>query len=63
MRTFGADFPLATRTRTDTFSVGSTLNAHAGQWQLTGTLDASHADSTTRIDRRIVGGNGTALQA
>jgi hypothetical protein len=63
VRTFGADFPLATRTRTDTFSVGSTLNAHAGQWQLTGTLDASHADSTTRIDRRIVGGNGTALQS
>jgi hypothetical protein len=62
-RTFGADFPLATRTRTDTFSVGSTLNAHAGQWQLTGTLDASHADSTTRIDKRILATPGSDLQA
>jgi hypothetical protein len=53
VRTFGADFPLASRTRTDTFSFGSTLNAHAGGWQLTGTLDASHADNTTRIDRRV----------
>ncbi len=52
LRTFGADFPLARRTRTDTFSFGSTLNAHAGDWQLTGTVDASHADSTSKIDRR-----------
>lgn len=63
LRTFGADFPLARRTRTDTFSFGSTLNAHAGDWQLTGTLDASHADSTTKIDRRIPTGAGTDLQA
>jgi hypothetical protein len=62
LRTFGADFPLATNTRTDTFSFGSTLNAHAGQWQLTGTLDASHADSTTKIDRRITPGNNADLQ-
>lgn len=53
LRTFGTDFPLARRTRTDTFSFGSTLNAHAGDWQLTGTLDASHADSTSKIDRRV----------
>jgi hypothetical protein len=46
LRTFGTDFPLARRTRTDTFSFGSTLNAHAGDWQLTGTVDASRADST-----------------
>jgi hypothetical protein len=52
LRTFGTDFPLARRTRTDTFSFGSTLNAHAGDWQLTGTVDASHADSTSKIDRR-----------
>lgn len=53
LRTFGTDFPLARRTRTDTLSFGSTLNAHAGDWQLTGTLDASHADSTSKIDRRV----------
>ena len=52
LRTFGTDFPLARRTRTDTVSFGSTLNAHAGDWQLTGTVDASHADSTSKIDRR-----------
>jgi hypothetical protein len=52
LRTFGTDFPLARRTRTDTFSFGSTLNAHAGDWQLTGTVDASRADSTSKIDRR-----------
>ncbi|MXP41508.1 hypothetical protein GRI75_07610 [Altererythrobacter soli] len=52
LRIFGADNPLTRRTRTDTFSFGSTLNARAGDWQLTGTIDASHADSTSRIDRR-----------
>ena len=52
LRTFGTDFPLARRTRTDTVSFGSTLNAHAGDWQLTGTVDANHADSTSKIDRR-----------
>jgi hypothetical protein len=52
LRTFGTDFPLARRTRTDTFSFGSTLNAHAGSWQLTGTIDASHADSTSKIDQQ-----------
>jgi hypothetical protein len=62
VRTFGADFPLATRTQTDTYSFGSTLNAHAGTWQLTGTIDASHADATTKIDRRILAGPGTPLQ-
>ncbi|MGZ3233324.1 MAG: hypothetical protein ACXU7O_01330 [Croceibacterium sp.] len=60
LRTFGTDFPLASRTRTDTFSFGSTLNAHAGDWQLTGTIDASHADSTSKIDRRA---DTTALVA
>lgn len=52
LRIFGSEDPLTRRTRTDTFSFGSTLNARAGDWQLTGTLDASHADSTSRIDRR-----------
>jgi hypothetical protein len=53
LRTFGNEFPLARRTRTDTYSFGSTLNTHAGDWQLTGTVDASLADNTSRIDRRV----------
>jgi hypothetical protein len=52
LRIFGADNPLTRRTRTDTFSFGSTLNARAGDWQLTGTVDASHADNESNIDRR-----------
>ena len=60
LRTFGTDFPLASRTRTDTYSFGSTLNAHAGDWQLTGTIDASHADNTSKIDRQA---DTTALAA
>lgn len=52
LRIFGADNPLTRRTRTDTFSFGSTLNVRAGDWQLTGTLDASHADNESKIDRR-----------
>jgi len=62
LRTFGTDFPLAARTRTDTYSFGSTLNARTGSWQLTGTVDASHVDSTSKIDRRVPTGTGTALQ-
>jgi hypothetical protein len=52
LRIFGAANPLTRRTRTDTFSFGSTLNARAGDWQLTGTVDASHADNESKIDRR-----------
>ncbi|OJW63051.1 MAG: hypothetical protein BGO57_09010 [Sphingomonadales bacterium 63-6] len=51
LRTYGEDDPLARRGRTETMSVGSTLNAPMGDWQLTGTLDASRARSTTEIDR------------
>ncbi|WP_235913304.1 porin family protein [Croceibacterium salegens] len=52
LRIFGADDPLARRSRTDNAAMGATLNANAGDWQLTGTLDASRNDSTTKIDRR-----------
>lgn len=52
VRIFGADDPLTRRSRTDTFSLGTTLNARAGGWQLTGTLDANHAISKSWIDRR-----------
>jgi len=53
LRTFGTDFPLARRTRTDTYSFGSTLNTHAGDWQLTGTVDASYTDNTSKIDEQL----------
>ncbi len=43
--------PLARTTRSDTASFGSTLNVRAGEWQLTGTVDASHSNSDTTIDR------------
>ncbi|KPL67009.1 hypothetical protein SZ64_02215 [Erythrobacter sp. SG61-1L] len=51
LRTYGEDDPLARRSRTETVSFGSTLNAPLGDWQLTGTIDASRARSTTEIDR------------
>lgn len=60
LRTYGTNFPLASHTRTDTYSFGSTLNAHAGDWQLTGTVDASYADNTSKFDRQA---DASALQA
>lgn len=51
LRTLGPNDPLEVRNRTDTFSLGSTLNVPLGDWQLTGTLDASHVKSHSEIDR------------
>ncbi|MGX7894747.1 hypothetical protein [Tsuneonella sp. HG222] len=52
LRLFGAEDPLSRRSRSDTYSLGATLNTRAGDWQLTGTVDANHGDSETRIDRQ-----------
>ena len=52
LRTFGADDPLRRRNTTTTYSLGSTLNAPLGNWQFTGTIDASHATAECLIDRR-----------
>ena len=52
LRTLGPYDPIEVRNRSDTYSLGSTLNAPLGGWQLTGTIDASHVDSRSRIDRR-----------
>jgi hypothetical protein len=52
LRIFGADDPLTRATRNDSAALGATVNARAGDWQLTGTIDASHSDSRSRIDRR-----------
>ncbi len=60
LRIFGTDDPLARRSRTDNAALGATLNANAGDWQLTATLDASRNDTTTKIDRRA---DTAALQA
>lgn len=51
IRTFGD--PLARRTRTDTAQGGVTLGKGLGNWQLTATLDASHAVANATIRRRV----------
>ncbi|WP_241233669.1 hypothetical protein [Altericroceibacterium xinjiangense] len=51
LRSFGD--PLERWARTDTLAAGATLNTYAGDWQLTGTVDASHARLVNRIDRRV----------
>jgi hypothetical protein len=60
LRTFGADDPLSVETRSNTYAIGSALNAPLGDWQLTATADASRIDSRSRIDRRA---DTTALVA
>ncbi len=50
VRTFGA--PLARRTRTETAEAGVAFGKGLGNWQLTTTLDGSHAVSDTAIDQR-----------
>ena len=43
---------LTRTTRTDTLQAGGTYNKALDGWQLTATVDGSHAETTTRIDRR-----------
>jgi hypothetical protein len=44
--------PLTTRTRSTTLEGGLTLNKPISGWRLTATLDASHADTVTQVDRK-----------
>ncbi len=44
--------PLARMTRTDTLNAGASLNKPVGAWQLSATLDSSHAVTTTHSDDR-----------
>ncbi|MDE2597522.1 MAG: TonB-dependent receptor [Sphingomonadales bacterium] len=44
--------PLERRSSTDTGQAGLSFNKPLGRWQLTATLDGSHAETTTWIDRR-----------
>ncbi|MEO0063192.1 MAG: hypothetical protein RLZZ08_1752, partial [Pseudomonadota bacterium] len=53
-RTFGQDDPLKVDSRTTTWSAGSTLNMPIGSFQMTTTVDGSHASATSLIDRRAV---------
>ncbi|MBD3729122.1 MAG: TonB-dependent receptor [Sphingomonadales bacterium] len=46
------DDPLARRTTSTTLALGSTLNKGIGDWQMTATVDATHVETTTLIDRR-----------
>jgi len=48
--------PLARTNRSDTFETGLGFNKPLGGWQLTATLDASHTDSETHVDRRDASG-------
>lgn len=52
LRTLGEDDPLTVDRRSTTYSFGSTLNTGLGDWQITGTVDASRAETRSRIDRR-----------
>jgi iron complex outermembrane receptor protein len=51
LRTLNSDDPIEVRSRTDTYSLGSTLNLPLGDWQLTGTVDANFAKDRSQIDR------------
>jgi len=53
VRTLGANGPLEVRSRTETYSFGSTLNSSLGGWQITGTVDANHVENRSQIDRRV----------
>lgn len=44
--------PLERRSRTTTVQGGGGINTFLGLWQLTSTVDANHAETTTLIDRR-----------
>jgi hypothetical protein len=50
-RTFNADDPLTVDSRTDTFSLGTTLNTNISDWQITGTADGSLAKSRSISER------------
>lgn len=62
LRSFNIDDPLTVHSRTNTYSLGSTLNMPLGRWQMTATLDGSHAESRSRTQRRLSPANSPALQ-
>lgn len=60
LRTFGAEDPLKVDSRTTTYAAGGTLNMPVGTFQMTATVDGSHAAARSLIDRRA---DTTALRA
>ncbi|MBS0480668.1 MAG: TonB-dependent receptor [Proteobacteria bacterium] len=54
------DAPLQRVSHVTTFATGAGLNTFLGKWQLSATADASHAESTTRIDQYAGTGFDTA---
>ncbi|WP_199857686.1 TonB-dependent receptor plug domain-containing protein [Erythrobacter sp. EC-HK427] len=52
-RSFNAIDPLAVDRRTDSYSTAATLNTNLGDWQVTGTVDATLADARTQTQARI----------
>jgi len=60
LRTFNEADPLTVDRRGETYSAGGALNFGLGDWQLTGTIDASRNDSTSITQRRA---NTAELQA
>ena len=52
--------PLARATKTTSLQGGAGLNRRLGEWQLSATLDGTHSQSDTRIDRRDGSGFDTA---
>ena len=52
LRAFNADNPLTLDTRSQNYSVGSTVNVRAGDWEITGTLDGTYANTDTRTQQR-----------
>jgi len=54
--------PLARRVGGDRFEAGLGYNKPLGDWQLSVTLDAAHADTITRVDRRLTQAQAQDLQ-
>ncbi len=52
LRSFNPEAPLTVNSRTETYSVGTTLNMPLGKWQMTATLDGSRSDARSLIRQR-----------
>ncbi len=53
LRAFNADDPLTVDSRSENYSVGSTLNLRAGDWEVTGTLDGTYSDTVSRTQQGV----------
>ncbi len=53
LRAFNEDDPLTVDSRSENYSVGSTLNLRAGDWEVTGTLDGTYSDTVSRTQQGV----------